>query len=220
MKQSQTTTIALIAGGVAIATGFFWNAMADQMPEDPAPTSTLSTAVFAGGCFWCVEADFDKIDGVVSTISGYTGGTVEEPTYRQVVAGDTGHYEAVKISYDPDKVSYDELVDYFFHTIDPTDARGQFCDKGDSYRTALFVNSQEQRETAENEIDSINASGVLPGPVVTKVIDAEAFWPAEDYHQNYYRTTPIKYKFYRQGCRRDARLEQLWGNDAGHLANH
>ncbi|MGB3624984.1 MAG: peptide-methionine (S)-S-oxide reductase MsrA [Henriciella sp.] len=214
MKRSQTTTIAALAGAAAIATGFLWSAVADQSGEPEASTSKLSTAIFAGGCFWCVEADFDKVDGVVSTVSGYTGGTVEEPTYKKVTYGDTGHYEAVKISYDPTRVSYEELVDHFFRTIDPTDPRGQFCDKGESYRTAVFVSDAEERDVVETEINEIEESGVLPGPVVTKVIDASDFWPAEDYHQDYYRTTPIKYRFYRRGCGRDAKLEKLWGNEA------
>ena len=213
MKRSQTTIIAAAAGALAVVTGFVWNAVAEQGSDQPVTTSTLETAVFAGGCFWCVEADFDKIDGVVSTVSGYTGGTVDEPTYRQVTRGDTGHYEAVKVSYDPTRVSYEELVDYFFHTIDPTDPRGQFCDKGPSYRTAVFVSSPDERQIVESEIASIDDSGVLPGPVVTKVIDASTFWPAEAYHQDYYRTTPIKYRFYREGCGRDAKLEQLWGDE-------
>ena len=213
MKRSQTTIIAAAAGALAVVTGFVWNAVAEQGSDQPVTTSTLETAVFAGGCFWCVEADFDKIDGVVSTVSGYTGGTVDEPTYRQVTRGDTGHYEAVKVSYDPTRVSYEELVDYFFHTIDPTDPRGQFCDKGPSYRTAVFVTSPDERQIVESEIASIDDSGVLPGPVVTKVIDASTFWPAEAYHQDYYRTTPIKYRFYREGCGRDAKLEQLWGDE-------
>lgn len=214
MKRSQTITIAAVAGAAAIATGFLWSAVADQSSQPEANTSRLSTAIFAGGCFWCVEADFDKVDGVVSTVSGYTGGTTDEPTYKQVTYGDTGHYEAVKISYDPTRVSYDELVEHFFRTIDPTDPRGQFCDKGDSYRTAVFVSDAEERNVVETEINEIEESGILPGPVVTKVIDASEFWPAEDYHQDYYRTTPVKYRFYRRGCGRDAKLEKLWGADA------
>ncbi|MEQ9314892.1 MAG: peptide-methionine (S)-S-oxide reductase MsrA [Henriciella sp.] len=214
MKRSQTTIIAALAGAAAIATGFLWSAGADQNDTADTNTSTLSTAIFAGGCFWCVEADFDKVDGVVATVSGYTGGTTEDPTYKQVTYGDTGHYEAVKISYDPTRVSYEELVDHFFRTIDPTDPRGQFCDKGESYRTAVFVANEEERGVVETEIDMIEASRVLPGPVVTKVLDAAEFWPAEDYHQDYYRTTPLKYRFYRKGCGRDAKLEKLWGDEA------
>ncbi|GGB71510.1 MULTISPECIES: peptide-methionine (S)-S-oxide reductase MsrA [Henriciella] len=214
MKRSQTTLIAAIAGGAAIATGFVWNAMAEQGGDTPTESTRLATAIFAGGCFWCVEADFDKVDGVVSTVSGYTGGSVENPTYKQVTYGDTGHYEAVKISYDPSRVTYEELVDHFFHTIDPTDPRGQFCDKGESYRTAVFVQSPEERDVAETEIKSIEEAGILPGPVVTKVLDASEFWPAEDYHQDYYRTTPVKYRFYRQGCGRDAKLKKIWGDAA------
>lgn len=189
--------------------------MAEQSAgEAPAEASRLETAVFAGGCFWCTEADFDKVEGVVSTISGYTGGDLEEPTYKQVTGGDTGHYEAVKISYDPAKVSYEELVDYYFRTIDPTDPAGQFCDKGSSYRTAIFVDDAEERETVEESIETIETSGVLPNRVVTKVIDASEFWPAESYHQNYYRTNPIRYKFYREGCGRDDRLKKIWGDKA------
>lgn len=215
MKRSQSTYIAIIAGAAAAATGFVWSAVADQSPGDtPTQAGRLETAIFAGGCFWCTEADFDKVDGVVSTVSGYTGGTVEEPTYKQVTSGDTGHYEAVKISYDPEQVSYEELVDYYFRTIDPTDPRGQFCDKGSSYRTAIFVSDNDERQVAETEINMIESSGQLPGPVVTKVLDASEFWPAESFHQNYYRTNPIRYKFYREGCGRDDRLKKLWGENA------
>ncbi|MEQ8558095.1 MAG: peptide-methionine (S)-S-oxide reductase MsrA [Henriciella sp.] len=215
MRRTQATYIALIAGTAAAAAGFVWSAMAEQSAgEAPAEASRLETAVFAGGCFWCTEADFDKVEGVVSTISGYTGGDLEEPTYKQVTGGDTGHYEAVKISYDPAKVSYEELVDYYFRTIDPTDPAGQFCDKGSSYRTAIFVDDAEERETVEESIETIETSGVLPNRVVTKVIDASEFWPAESYHQNYYRTNPIRYKFYREGCGRDDRLKKIWGDKA------
>ena len=175
------------------------------------------TAIFAGGCFWCTEADFDKVDGVISTVSGYTGGTVDDPSYKQVVRGNTGHYEAVEVTYEPSKVSYDELVDYYFHTVDPTDPDGQFCDKGTSYRTAVFAADSEERETVEDEIDEIEASGQLDAPVVTKVLDRQTFWPAEDYHQDYHRTNAVKYRFYRNGCGRDARLEELWGDEAMQL---
>ncbi|WP_084396361.1 peptide-methionine (S)-S-oxide reductase MsrA [Henriciella aquimarina] len=218
MKKSQASYIAIIAGVIAAATGFVWSAVADQSRDDaPSEAARLETVILAGGCFWCVEADFDKVEGVVSTISGYSGGDVDNPTYKQVTGGSTGHYEAVKISYDPARVSYEELVHHFFRTIDPTDPMGQFCDKGSSYRTAVFVDSAEERDIVETEISDIEDSGVLPGRVVTKVLDETQFWPAEDYHQNYYRTNPVKYRFYRRGCGRDEKLEKLWGDQsAGH----
>lgn len=171
------------------------------------------TAIFAGGCFWCVEADFDKVDGVTETVSGYTGGTTPDPTYKEVTYGDTGHYEAVRITYDPDKVDYPTLVDYFLRHIDPTDAGGQFCDRGDSYRTAIFVDGPEERAVAEAAIAA--AGTVLEAPVATKVIDAAAFTPAEGYHQNYYRTNTTRYDYYRWACGRDARIDEVWGKDKG-----
>ncbi len=199
-----------------MALGFFSSAGAQDQVSSP-DAKRLSTAVFAGGCFWCVEADFDKVDGVVSTVSGYTGGTVVNPTYKQVSHEKTGHYEAVKVTYDPDKVSYDALVDYYFHHIDPTDATGQFCDKGDSYRSAVFVANGDQREVVEAEIDMINTSGVLGTPVVTQILDASTFWPAEDYHQDYYKKNPLKYRYYRTACGRDARVKNVWaGASSGH----
>ncbi|MAU67147.1 MAG: peptide-methionine (S)-S-oxide reductase [Hyphomonas sp.] len=194
-----------------MALGFFSSAGAQDQVSSP-NAKRLSTAVFAGGCFWCVEADFDKVDGVVSTISGYTGGTVANPTYKQVSHEKTGHYEAVKVTYDPDKVSYDALVDYYFHHIDPTDATGQFCDKGESYRSAVFVADASQREVAETEVSMIDASGVLGKPVVTQILDASTFWPAEDYHQDYYKKNPLKYRYYRTACGRDARVKKVWAD--------
>ena len=171
------------------------------------------TAVFAGGCFWCVEADFDKVPGVLDTVSGYTGGTVENPSYEQVTYGDTGHYEAVEVTYDPDRVSYGQLVDVFWRTVDPTDAGGQFCDRGDSYRTAVFVADDQQRQAAE--ASRAEAEAALGQEIVTPVIEAGAFWPAEGYHQDYYEKNALQYKYYRWRCGRDARLEELWG-DAAH----
>ncbi len=170
------------------------------------------TAVFAGGCFWCVEADYDKVPGVLDTVSGYTGGTVENPSYKQVTYGDTGHYEAVEVTYDPDRVSYEQLVDIFWRTVDPTDAGGQFCDRGDSYRTAVFVD-EGQRQAAE--ASKAEAEAALGQEIVTPLLEAGTFWPAEDYHQNYYEKNPLQYKYYRWRCGRDARVEELWG-DAAH----
>ena len=177
-------------------------------------SGTTAEAVFAGGCFWCVESDFEKVPGVIEAVSGYTGGTTDNPTYKEVTYSETGHYEAVKVIYDPARVSYEELVDYFFRTIDPTDARGQFCDKGSSYRTAVFATS-EQMAAAKAELDEVKATKPFKAPIVTPVLKAQTFYDAEDYHQDYYKTNAVKYKFYRQGCGRDARLEKLWGDDAG-----
>jgi len=180
------------------------------------------TAIFAGGCFWCVEADFDKVPGVTGTVSGYTGGRTESPTYRTYSSG--GHREAVKITYDDTQVSYSELLDIFFHSVDPTDAGGQFCDRGVSYSTAIYTLSPEQEAAAQMAKQA--AEKELGQAVATPVIGASTFWPAEDYHQEYYRsneriltrfglvTKADAYKGYREGCGRDARLEQLWGENA------
>lgn len=170
------------------------------------------TAVFAGGCFWCVESDFDQISGVTSTVSGYVGGTLRNPTYKQVSAGGTGHYEAVQVTFNPAKVSYEQLVDAFFHSVDVTDAGGQFCDRGASYRTAIFAQSDEQKKVAENV--KARTAKALGRNIVTPIKSAATFYPAEDYHQNYYRKNPVRYKYYRYSCGRDKRVKALWGKDA------
>lgn len=206
--QRPALVIALTAGLMSTGLAFFSSAGAeDRRLVDP--PARVATAVFAGGCFWCVEADFDKVDGVVETVSGYTGGTVDKPTYKQVTYGNTGHYEAVKVTYNPSKVSYDQLAAHFVRHIDPTDAKGQFCDKGDSYRSAIFVSGQGERMGAEAAL--AEASQLLGQAVVTEVLPAATFWPAEDYHQDYYIRSAVKYGYYRKACGRDARLEQLWG---------
>lgn len=174
----------------------------------PANAENLQTAIFAGGCFWCVESDFDQVDGVRETVSGYTGGTLQNPTYRQVGRGDTGHYEAVAITFDADIVTYDQLAHAFFRSIDPTDAGGQFCDRGATYRTAAFV-SDAQRPLAEAAKRQAQAD--LGAPIVTEILPAVTFWPAEGYHQNYYRTNAQRYNYYRNGCGRDQRVFELWG---------
>ena len=173
-----------------------------------------AVAVFAGGCFWCMEPPYDSLDGVVATISGYTGGTVANPTYRQVTRGNTGHYEAVLIVYEPATVSYEELLDVFWVNVDPLDAGGQFCDRGASYRTALFYGDRQERRLAEASRDALNESGRLRGPVVTEILSAAPFYVAEEVHQDYYLKNPVRYRTYRTGCGRDARLRQLWGADA------
>ncbi len=174
----------------------------------------LEVATFAGGCFWCVESDFDKVPGVVRTVSGYTGGALADPTYKRVSAGGTGHREAVQIFYDPKRVSYAALVEIFWRSVDPTDGGGQFCDRGESYETAIFANSLEQQQQAEASKRELRRSGVLGRPVVTPIEVARAFYPAEDYHQDYYQENPLRYGFYRYRCGRDARIEALWGADA------
>jgi methionine-S-sulfoxide reductase len=166
-------------------------------------------AVFAGGCFWCTEADFDKMPGVLSTTSGYTGGKVRNPTYKLVSAGGTGHIEAVRVTYDPAKISYATLAARFVRTIDPLDAGGSFCDRGYGYRSAFFVATAAQRRVAENIKTKTQAS--LKKPVATLVLPAATFYPAETYHQDYYKKNPIRYRFYRLNCGRDARLKQIWG---------
>jgi len=171
------------------------------------------TAVFAGGCFWCVESDFDKLDGVTATVSGYAGGTVENPSYEDVTYGDTGHYEVVEITYDPDTVTYRTLVDYLLRHVDPTDDGGQFCDRGHSYKTAIFAGDAQERADAEAAVAEANAA--LDGKVVTPVLDAAPFYPAEDYHQDYYEKNPLRYRYYRYSCGRDARIDEVWGDAKG-----
>ena len=178
-------------------------ALAQSAPAD------TRTAVFAGGCFWCTEADFEKVPGVISAVSGYTGGSEPEPTYEQVASNQTGHYEAVQVTFDPAKVSYGTLVTQFWRTVDPTDSGGQFCDRGRSYRTAVFVTDARQRAAAE--VSKAAAQRRLGRAVVTPILPAARFWPAEAYHQDYAGKNPLRYATYRKGCGRDAKLRALWG---------
>lgn len=170
-----------------------------------------ATAIFAGGCFWCMEPPFDKTEGVIETISGYIGGHVEDPTYQQVSAGETGHYEAVKVVYDPQVVSYEELLPIFWRNVDPLDDRGQFCDKGDQYLSAIFTLNAQQKQAAEQSLVQLRNSDTFAGNIATHILPAAKFYPAEQYHQDYYQKNPIRYKFYRSRCGRDTRLDQLWG---------
>lgn len=174
-----------------------------------APQRSLQSAVFAGGCFWCTEADFEKVPGVVSAVSGYTGGSTANPTYEEVGRGGTGHLEAVRVTFDPAKVSYRTLVDRFWRTVDVTDDGGQFCDRGESYRTAVFATPAQAADAAASKAAAEKALG---RPFVTPIRGAGRFWPAEAYHQDYYKTNPLRYRTYRAGCRRDARLKALWGD--------
>jgi peptide-methionine (S)-S-oxide reductase len=201
--------VALVVGVVA--------ALAAAGPRAQATTATgpapagLAKATFAGGCFWCVESDFDKVPGVVSTTSGYTGGKVANPSYEEVSAKVTGHAEAVEVVYDPKRVSYEQLVDYFWHTIDPTTKDSQFCDHGSPYRTAIFVHDAQQLAAARASLAALEKSKPFKQPIVTEIALAGPFYAAEDYHQDYYKKNPLRYKYYRTTCGRDARVQQLWG---------
>ena len=187
-------------------------------------------AYFAGGCFWCIESDFERLTGVGDVVSGFTGGTTDNPKYKEVTGGNTGHYEAVEIPYDPDQVSYDQLLFAFFRSVDPTDGGGQFCDRGDSYRTAVFVTNADEKAAAERA--RARAQRDLGQRIVTPILDANEFFPASSYHQNYYTQTDIvltrrgpktkanAYKFYRNACGRDKRVLELWGDDAVFAKGH
>jgi len=170
----------------------------------------VRTAIFAGGCFWCIEADFEKLPGVVDVESGYTAGHTANPTYKQVSAGTTGHTEAVRVTYDPQKVSYQQLVDYFWRHIDPTVKNRQFCDVGSQYRSGIYWQNDAERKVVESSRDVLLATGKLPR-IETEIAQASTFYLAEEYHQDYYKKNPLRYAYYRQGCGRDARVQQIWG---------
>ena len=197
--------VAMIAILMGIATIAVPLAIAQPTDADP------GVAVFAGGCFWCMEPPFDKIDGVRSTISGYIGGSAEDATYQRVLTGRTGHYEAVRIEYDPEKVDYTTLLEVFWQNVDPFDSRGQFCDKGPQYLAAIFPLTATQRKLAE-ESKAAAAEKVGGAKIETEILPARTFYPAEDYHQDYYKKNAARYKFYRWNCGRDRRLRQVWGD--------
>ena len=201
---------ALVVGGaVALAAGAGSAQEAADVPEG------LAAATFAGGCFWCMEPPYDELEGVISTTSGYTGGEVPDPTYEQVSAGGTGHAEVVRVVYDPSKVTYEKLLDVFWHNIDPTQADGQFCDRGDQYRSAIFYHGEEQQRLAQQSLEELRENKPFEEPIVTEITAAGPFYPAEDYHQDYYEKNPIQYKFYRWSCGRDDQLAEVWGEAAG-----
>jgi peptide-methionine (S)-S-oxide reductase len=180
--------------------------------DDPTRAEeSLAVATFAGGCFWCMEKPFDKLDGVMSTIVGYTGGRKANPSYEQVSAGGTGHAEAVQITYDPTRISYQELLQVFWRNIDPTTPDRQFCDRGSQYRSAIFYVDESQRDTAQQSLEELERSKPFSEPIATEIVPAGSFYEAEEYHQDYYVKNPIRYKYYRHGCGRDKRLEELWG---------
>jgi peptide-methionine (S)-S-oxide reductase len=195
-------TILLLLGSVGFA--------AEAQPAKPAQEGAASaTAIFAGGCFWCVEADFEKLPGVIAAESGYTGGTTPNPSYQQVSAGGSGHAEAVRVTYDPAKVSYQQLVDYFWRHIDPTVKDRQFCDAGTQYRSAIYWQNEAERRIAEASRDALLKSGKLR-QIFTEITAASPFYPAEEYHQDYYKKNPIRYAYYRLSCGRDARVHEIW----------
>lgn len=205
--------------GLAFVLGALGGQGQAQTAVKPAPaagSAPTARAVFAGGCFWCVESDFDKVAGVLSTTSGYTGGKTANPSYLEVSSHLTGHAEAVEVVFDPARVSYAQLVEYFWRTIDPTTRDRQFCDAGSAYRTAIFAQDAQQLRIARASRAALEKSKPFREPIVTEVLAADTFYRAEDYHQDYYKKNPVRYNYYRIGCGRDARLEQLWGKSPAH----
>lgn len=212
----QVTTAALRLGLFAAAVWALAGLAAAQAPAGaPAPAPTAK-ATFAGGCFWCVESDFDAVPGVISTTSGYTGGSVANPTYEQVSSKHTGHAEAVEVVYDPARVSYEQLLDHYWHSIDPTTRDRQFCDVGSPYRTAIFTRDAAQMQAARASLAALEKTKPFKEPIVTEIVAAGAFYPAEAYHQDYYKKNPLRYRYYRASCGRDARVKQLWGDKVAH----
>jgi peptide-methionine (S)-S-oxide reductase len=206
---SARSTCARLLGAAAFAL-----VAASALAQTPPAPGAAAKAIFAGGCFWCVESDFDKVPGVLSTTSGYTGGTVANPSYEQVSSKRTGHAEAVEIAYDPSKVSYEQLLDRYWHSIDPTTKDAQFCDHGTPYRTVIFAIDAAQLKAAKASLDALQKNKPFKEPIVTEIVTARPFYPAEDYHQDYYKKNPLRYQYYRSACGRDARLKQLWGDKA------
>jgi len=210
MKKIMTVIVALTAILYGIAGAGKMDSKMEMMKEDKMVMT--ETATFAGGCFWCTESDFEKVEGVLEAVSGYTGGNKKSPSYKEVSAGKTGHVEAVRIKYDPKKISYEELLDAFWRHIDPTDPHGQFVDKGRQYRSAIFYHNEVQKKEAEKSKEKLGESGVFKKPIVTEILEAGAFYPAEEYHQDYHKKNPLRYKFYRYNSGRDQFLERIWGN--------
>lgn len=205
-----STLLLFLIGGSCFASS------ADRQLVPPVAAASLEKATFAGGCFWCMEPPFEKLAGVISVTSGYTGGTTRNPRYEEVSAGRTGHAEAVRIHFDPAKVSFAELLQVFWHNIDPTVINRQFCDSGSQYRTAIFYHNETQKKLALQSKAALEKTKTFPGPLVTEITPASAFYPAEEYHQDYSRKNPLRYKYYRYSCGRDKRLKELWGDKAGH----
>ena len=211
MKQTMMRSIGLAVLASALLAPGAWG----QTPA-PAAGAQLKKAAFAGGCFWCMQPPFDALDGVVSTTVGYAGGRTKNPTYEQVSAGATGHAESIQVVYDPTRVSYEKLLDVYWHNVDPITPNAQFCDHGNQYRTIIFYADDEQKRLAETSKQQLDDSKRFTAPIVTEIVPLTEFYPAEEYHQKYYEKNPLRYKYYRYGCGRDARLKELWGATAGH----
>lgn len=201
----------------AVHAGLVWLAICLALLGGPAlGGEKLAKATFAGGCFWCMQPAFDGVPGVITTTVGYSGGRTKDPTYDEVSSGSTGHAESIEVTYDPEKIGYRQLLDVFWHSVDPTDGEGQFCDRGDQYRSAIFYHDEEQYRLAEQSKKELENGKRLPGPIVTQIVPAAEFYPAEPYHQSYYQKNPLRYRYYRHGCGRDRRLVQVWGSSPGH----
>jgi peptide methionine sulfoxide reductase msrA/msrB len=208
----------MVVFAAGLSLGALWVVFAGDVKSwtpPPGPPPKLAYATFAGGCFWCMEPPFDAVPGVYSTTSGYAGGRVKNPTYEQVSSGETGHAESLRVGYDPKRVTYEQLLDVYWRNVDPMDGGGQFCDRGTQYRPAIFYENEEQKASALAAQKALDASGRLPRPVVVQVVPLAAFYPAEDYHQDFYKKDGFRYKTYRMGCGRDRRLEAIWGKEAG-----
>lgn len=197
---------------ITLATGLIaWLILANVPLVETTGASPSAKAYFAGGCFWCMEEAFEKVEGVVTVVSGYMGGTVANPTYEEVSAGRTGHAESVEVTYDPTRVTYQKLLDAFWHNVDPLTSNAQFCDHGTQYRSAIFYSTEEEKRLAEESKAAIEQAKKFPAPIMTQLAPAATFYPAEDYHQDYYKKNPLRYKYYKYGCGRANRLEALWG---------
>jgi len=201
------TALSILIGAIFLIGA--WNV---QTTGHAAVDATLGKAYFAGGCFWCMEEAFEKVEGVLSATSGYMGGTVANPSYEEVSAGRTGHAESVEVVYDPTKVSYQKLLDAFWHNVDPITPNAQFCDHGSQYRSAIFFQTDEEKRASDTSKQAIEQSKRFKEPIVTQIVMASQFYPAEEYHQDFYKKNPVRYKFYKYNCGRAKRLEELWGS--------
>lgn len=214
MKLARYPLIASLAA-MAILALFTANARSGTNTQTPAPATGYEVATFAGGCFWCMQPPFDKLEGVISTTVGYIGGQTTNPNYKEVSSGGTGHAEAIEVTFDPKLVSYEKLLETFWHNVDPLRVNAQFCDVGNQYRTAIFYHNAEQKRQADASMKALEESGRFDQPIATQIVEAGPFYAAEDYHQSYYKKNEYRYSFYRWNCGRDQRLKQLWGDEAG-----